>query len=157
LAAPDVRAPVVRGRWHFWASFVAARGRSHYSSTQNSETNNLMPYISKTPKPPYYAVIFTSINADTDHTEHTKMYKRMVEIAEGYEGYIGIEPARNPDGSGVAVIYWKDLETIEAFARHPEHLIAKKKGREIWYSHYLIRICKVERSYGRPEGSVSAS
>ena len=105
-----------------------------------SRTNDLMPYISKTPKPPYYAVIFTSINADTDHTEHTKMYKRMVEIAEGYEGYIGIEPARNPDGSGVAVIYWKDLETIEAFARHPEHLIAKKKGREIWYSHYLIRI-----------------
>jgi heme-degrading monooxygenase HmoA len=141
----------------FLGQFCCRATTLHYSSTQDPETINLMPYISKTPKPPYYAVIFTSINADTDHTEHTKMYKRMVEIAEGYEGYIGIEPARNPDGSGVAVIYWKDLETIEAFARHPEHLIAKKKGREIWYSHYLIRICKVERSYGRPDGSVSAS
>jgi heme-degrading monooxygenase HmoA len=110
----------------------------------------VMPYIAKTPKPPYYAVVFTSINADVDHTEHAEMYKRMVEIAEGYEGYIGIEPARNADGTGVAVIYWKDLETINAFARHPEHLVAKKKGREIWYSHYLIRICKVERDYGRP-------
>ena len=30
-----------------------------------------MPYITKTPKPPYYAVVFTSINADVDHTEHT--------------------------------------------------------------------------------------
>jgi hypothetical protein len=29
-----------------------------------------MPFISKTPKPPYYAVVFTSINADVDHTEH---------------------------------------------------------------------------------------
>jgi heme-degrading monooxygenase HmoA len=110
----------------------------------------VMPYIAKTPKPPYYAVVFTSINADVDHTEHAEMYKRMVEIAEGYEGYIGIEPARNADGTGVAVIYWKDLETIKAFARHPEHLVAKQKGREIWYSHYLIRICKVERDYGRP-------
>jgi heme-degrading monooxygenase HmoA len=120
-------------------------------SARNVKTGAAMSYIAKTPKPPYYAVVFTSINADVDHTEHTKMYQRMVEIAEGYEGYIGIEPARNPDGSGVAVIYWKDLATIQAFARHPEHVVAKKKGREIWYTHYLIRICKVERDYGRPE------
>ena len=122
-------------------------------SARNVKTGAAMPYIAKTPKPPYYAVVFTSINADVDHTEHTEMYKRMVEIAESYEGYIGIEPARNPDGSGVAVIYWKDLATIQAFARHPKHVVAKKKGREIWYTNYLIRICKVERDYGRPEES----
>lgn len=110
-----------------------------------------MPFISRTPQPPYYAVVFTSINADVDHAEHLEMYKRMVELAEGYEGYLGIEPARNTDGSGVAVIYWKDLETIKAFSQHPEHLVAKKKGREVWYSHYMIRICKVEREYGRSE------
>ena len=52
-----------------------------------------MSYITRTPKPPYYAVVFTSINADVDHTEHAEMYKRMVEIAESFEGYIGIEPA----------------------------------------------------------------
>jgi heme-degrading monooxygenase HmoA len=116
-----------------------------------------MPYIAKTPKPPYYAVVFTSINADVDHSEHTAMYKRMVEIAESFDGFLGIEPARNADGSGVAVIYWKDLATIQAFARHPEHMVAKNKGREIWYSHYLIRICKVERDYGRPERPESKS
>jgi heme-degrading monooxygenase HmoA len=110
-----------------------------------------MPFISKTPRPPYYAVIFTSINADVDHTEHTAMYKRMVEVAQRYEGYLGIEPARNPDGTGVAAVYWKDHDSIQAFARDPEHRIAKQKGREIWYSHYFIRICKVERDYGRPD------
>src|SRR3984893_18333617 len=124
-------------------------------SARNVKTDAVMSYIAKTPRPTYYAVVFTSINADVDHTEHTEIYKRMVEIAESYEGYIGIEPARNPAGSGVAVIYWKDLATIQAFARHPEHLVAKKKGREIWYTHYLIRICKVERDYGRPEASES--
>jgi heme-degrading monooxygenase HmoA len=110
-----------------------------------------MPYISKTPKPPYYAVVFTSINADVDHTEHGEMYKRMVEVAQKYDGYLGIEPARNPDGTGVAAVYWKDEKSILAFARDPEHMVAKKKGREIWYSHYYIRICKVEREYGRRE------
>lgn len=110
-----------------------------------------MPFISKTPKPPYYAVIFTSINADVDHAERTEMYHRMVELAATYDGFLGIEPARNTDGSGVAAIYWKDTDSIAAFSRDPEHLIAKKKGREIWYSHYMIRICKVERQYGRSD------
>jgi heme-degrading monooxygenase HmoA len=110
-----------------------------------------MPFISRTPKPPYYAVVFTSINADVDHTGHTEMYHRMVERAQSHAGFLGIEPARNIDGCGVAVVYWKDHESILEFARDPEHLIAKKKGREIWYSHYMIRICKVEREYGRPD------
>jgi hypothetical protein len=31
------------------------------------------------------------------------------------------------------------------------HIVAKRKGRETWYPHYMIRICKVERDYGRPD------
>ena len=108
-----------------------------------------MPYISKTPNPPYYAVVFTSINANVDHTEHVDMYARLVQRAATYEGYLGIEPARNSDGTGVAVVYFKDQESIGAWAKDPEHQIAKRKGREIWYSHYMIRICRVERDYGR--------
>ena len=111
-----------------------------------------MPYISKTPKPPYYAVVFTSINAKVDHTEHVEMYGRLVERAATHEGFLGIEGARNGDGTGVAAVYWKDLASIEAWAKDPEHQVAKRKGREIWYSHYMIRIGKVERAYGRPDG-----
>jgi len=110
-----------------------------------------MPFVVKTPKPPYYVVVFTSVNApDVDHTEHTQMSHRLAKIAESYPGYLGIEPARNADGSGVSAIYWKDLESIAAFRRDSEHLVAKKRGRESWYSHYMIRISKVERDYGRP-------
>jgi len=111
-----------------------------------------MPFVAKTPKPPYYVVVFTSLNAaDVDHTEHVATSERLVKIAETHAGYLGIEPARNGDGSGVSAIYWKDLESIAAFARDPEHIVAKRKGREIWYPHYMIRICKVERDYGRPD------
>ena len=110
-----------------------------------------MPYTSKTPKPPYYAVVFTSINAaELDHTEHIEMYGRPVKRAATYEGYLGIEGARNPDGTGVAAVYWKDLASIDAWAKDSEHMVAKRKGREICYSHYMIRICKVERAYGSP-------
>jgi heme-degrading monooxygenase HmoA len=110
-----------------------------------------MPYISKTPTPPYYTVVFTSINAAVDHTEHVEMFGRLVQRAAIYDGYLGIEAARNPDGTGVAAVYWKDLASIDAWAKDPEHQVAKRKGREIWYSHYMIRIGKVERAYGRPD------
>lgn len=110
-----------------------------------------MPYVAKTPKPPYFAVVFTSINAEVDHTEHVEMYARLVQLASTYDGYLGIEGARNSDGTSVAVVYWKDLDSIEAWAKDPEHQVAKRKGREIWYSHYMIRISKVERAYGRPD------
>jgi heme-degrading monooxygenase HmoA len=110
-----------------------------------------MPYISRTPNPPYYAVVFTSINAKVDHTEHVAMYGQLVKRAETYAGYLGIEPARNTDGTGVAVVYFRDLPSIDAWARDPDHQVAKRKGRELWYSHYMIRICKVERVYGRAD------
>ena len=54
----------------------------------------------------YYAVVFTSINAEVDHTEHTEMYGRLVQRAATYEGYLGIEGARNSDGTGVAAAGW---------------------------------------------------
>ena len=38
-----------------------------------------------------------------------------------------------------------------AWAKDPEHQIAKRKGREIWYSHWMIRICRVERTYGKAD------
>ena len=54
-------------------------------------------------------------------------------------------------GTGVTAAYWRDLESIHAWAKDPRHQAAKVKGREIWYSHWMIRICKVEREYGRPD------
>ena len=82
---------------------------------------------------------------------------RLVKHAQTFEGYLGIEGARNLDGTGVAAVYWKDLESIRAWANDPEHQVAKVKGREIWYSHYMIRICRVEREYGRPGEPSAAS
>ena len=86
-----------------------------------------------------------------DHAEHTALSARLVEHAKTFPGFLGIEGARNGDGTGVTAVYWKDLESIHAWANDPLHQIAKKKGRELWYSHYMIRICKVERVYGRAD------
>jgi len=104
-----------------------------------------MTTLSNTPKPPYYAVIFTSIRTAGDNG-YAAMANRMVELAAQQDGFLGIESAR--EDVGITVSYWSDLESIKAWKMNVEHLQAQKKGRENWYSNFRIRIAKVEREYG---------
>ena len=100
--------------------------------------------IAKTPEPPYYAVIFSSLR--TEEIEgYAEMADLLVELASKQEGFMGIESARNE--LGITVSYWKDLESIRKWKQHTDHIIAQKKGRTDWYKHYKTRIAKVERDY----------
>lgn len=101
--------------------------------------------IAKTPKPPYYAVIFTSERTDVKEG-YSETTDRMVELASQQPGYLGHESVR--EGLGVTVSYWESLEAIRNWKQQSEHLIAQQKGRNEWYSSYKTRICLVERDYG---------
>lgn len=100
--------------------------------------------IAETPKPPYYAVIFTSIRTEGDNG-YSEMADLMMALASKQEGFLGIESAR--EAVGLTVSYWKDLESIRKWKQHADHQIAQKKGRADWYRHYKVRISKVERDY----------
>ena len=101
--------------------------------------------IAHTPKPPYYAVIFTSTRTEGEQG-YADMSQRMVELAQQQPGYLGHESAR--DGIGITVSYWQSLEDIRNWKMNTEHLLAQQYGKEKWYSAYKVRICKVERDYG---------
>ncbi len=103
-----------------------------------------MTLISKTPQPPYYAVIFTSLRTEGDNG-YNKVANRMVELAEQQPGFLGAESAR--EYVGITVSYWSSLEDIKNWKANDEHLTAQKKGRSSWYSSFKIRIAKVERDY----------
>ena len=101
--------------------------------------------IAKTPKPPYYAVIFSTLRTTMDDGyEDTSL--KMEELAKKQAGYLGIESARNE--IGITVSYWKSVDAILNWKNNVEHTIAREKGRAIWYEKYQLRICKVERDYG---------
>lgn len=104
-----------------------------------------MSLISKTPKPPYYAVIFTSIRTDGDNG-YGETANRMIELAEQQSGFLGAESAR--EDVGITVSYWTDLDSIKNWKANAEHLDAQKIGRERWYDTFKVRISKVERDYG---------
>ncbi|MFZ9310080.1 MAG: antibiotic biosynthesis monooxygenase family protein [Arenimonas sp.] len=104
-----------------------------------------MSIIAATPKPPYYAVIFTSLRTEGDNG-YGDMAAAMVELAAQQPGYLGIESAR--EDLGITVSYWSDLESIKNWKANIEHQQAQKSGREKWYSSFKVRISKVERDYG---------
>lgn len=108
------------------------------------------PRFAQTPGPPYYAVIFPSARTPGDNG-YEEMANRMVELAKEQPGFLGIESARSGDGFGISVSYWDSLDAIAAWRCQAEHQAAQEFGRQIWYSHYELRIAKVERAYGMRE------
>jgi heme-degrading monooxygenase HmoA len=105
--------------------------------------------IARTPTPPYYAVIFTSLRTEGDNG-YASMADAMVELASSQPGFLGVESAR--EGLGITVSYWDSLESIAAWKKNAEHQIAQRQGREQWYESYKTRICRVERDYAFERG-----
>lgn len=105
-----------------------------------------MTQLANTPKPPYYAVIFSSTRTEGENG-YGETANRMVELAEQQPGFLGIESAR--EEVGITVSYWADLESIKNWKANTEHLEAQKNGRKLWYDTFKLRIAKVERDYGK--------
>ncbi len=100
--------------------------------------------IAKTPKPPYYAVIFTSYRTDIDGG-YVEMAEKMEQLAAQQEGFLGVESARNE--LGITVSYWSSLDAIKNWKHHLEHSKAREMGKSTWYKNFKVRICKIERDY----------
>lgn len=107
--------------------------------------------FASTPKPPYYAVIFSAQRTDGD-AGYGAMARRMDELAAQQPGYLGIESTRDADGFGITVSYWESEAAIAGWRRNAEHVAAREQGRTQWYAQYELRVAKVERAYGGPPG-----
>lgn len=103
---------------------------------------------------PYYAVIFSSRRAasgeDDGDDGYAAMAERMLALAARVDGFLGVESARDADGLGITVSYWRDEHAIARWKADAEHLTAQALGREKWYEHYELRVAKVERAYAKP-------
>lgn len=103
--------------------------------------------IAATPEPPYCAVIFSSQRTPGDGG-YGDMADRMLALAAAQPGFLGVESARDADGFGITVSYWRDEAAIAAWKAVGEHREAQRLGRERWYEAFAIRVCRVERTSG---------
>jgi heme-degrading monooxygenase HmoA len=80
--------------------------------------------------------------------------EEMVKLAKAQPGFLGLDGARNADGLGILVSYWRDEESIGAWREHAAHAATRAEGRNHpWYEAFTVRIAKVERAYAwtRPD------
>lgn len=111
-----------------------------------TSTENRPGSIAVTPEPPYYAVIFTSLQSDA-LDGYAETAEAMLALAAEQDGFLGIESARS--GLGITVSYWRDLQSIEQWKAHVDHRAAKQQGISQWYRHCCTRIAYVESCYSR--------
>lgn len=97
----------------------------------------------------YYAVIFTSKRTPAGEADYSRMAAAMEELARRQPGFLGIESARNADGTGITVSYWESEEAIANWKAQADHRIAQRHGKMDWYSTYSVRIARVEREYAK--------
>lgn len=102
--------------------------------------------IAETPRPPYTAVIFTSVRTDDDADGYADMAERMELMARDQPGFLGIESAR--ESIGITVSYWESPAAARAWKQVADHLMAQRLGRERWYRTYRVRVATVDREYG---------
>ena len=102
--------------------------------------------FARTPRPPYFAVIFTSQRAALDVDAYARAADRMLELARARPGFLGVESARDAGGFGLTVSYWTSEEAIAGWKRDLEHLAVQRAGRDRWYEHFELRVAKVERA-----------
>src|SRR4030042_6798811 len=106
---------------------------------------SMMPKFAKTPEPPYYAVIFSSMRRDNGYTQ---VAERMVELASQQPGFLGVESVRGTDGFGITVSYWASAEAMAAWKANVEHLAAQEIGKQKWYAHICQAINLTNHSSG---------
>lgn len=96
------------------------------------------------PELPYYAVIFTSTRTDVSEG-YLETNDLLMSKAVDYAGFLGQDAVR--EEIGIAVPYWKTMADIHAWKNDMDHLVAKSKGKSMWYSQFRVRIAKVEMDY----------
>ncbi len=113
--------------------------------------------IASTPRPPYVAVVFTSVRTPGDHG-YAATSAAMDRLAAQQPGFLGVESVHGPVADpgtagdvGITVSYWATREDAAAWKQVAAHLVAQRRGRETWYADYRVRVAVVERDYGPGE------
>jgi heme-degrading monooxygenase HmoA len=83
--------------------------------------------------------------------EYMPMAKRMSELAETMPGYIAHKTFVAEDGERLTLVEFQSEEGLREWAIHPEHMEAKKLGRQRYFAAYRVQTCNVIRdSISRP-------
>lgn len=94
--------------------------------------------------------VFRSRLREEARAEYFDLAGHLARLAEGMPGFRSRKTFVAEDGERLILVEFEDEATQRAWSLHPEHVAAKKKGRESFYSDYTLQICQVLRESRHP-------
>ena len=95
-------------------------------------------------------VVFRSRLRPNLGEDYVACTKRMWKIVESLPGFISAKGYTADDGEKVSIHEWESAEHFRAWEEHPEHVVAKERGRRDFYEDYSCYICDQPREYRFP-------
>jgi heme-degrading monooxygenase HmoA len=89
--------------------------------------------------------------------EYGPMAKEMSELARTIPGYVAHKGFVAEDGERVTIVEFESEEALHEWGRHPDHVRAKRRGVESFFSGYSVQICSVLRNRSRGAGPETAA
>lgn len=87
--------------------------------------------------------VFRSRLKPEAQAEYGEWAARMAALARAMPGYVSHKAFVAEDGERVTIVEFESEETLRAWSMHPDHVAAKQKGREAFYSEYSLQTCEV--------------
>ena len=75
----------------------------------------------------------------------------MGELALTVPGYVSHKGYVAQDGEKVTIVEFETEEGMRTWATFPEHVEAKKKGRQTFFTEYQVQVCAVQRQSTFPK------
>jgi heme-degrading monooxygenase HmoA len=77
--------------------------------------------------------------------EYQRWSARMSVLVAEIPGYGSHKGFVASDGERVTIVEFASEAGLRAWATHPEHVEAKRKGRDTFFSDYRVQVCEVLR------------
>jgi heme-degrading monooxygenase HmoA len=93
-------------------------------------------------------LLFRSRFSDKVDDEYDRTERYLMEKVQKHAGsdLVQIKSYVSDDGERLALIWWRNPETLAWWRSDPEHRAAQRLGRELWYSFYELTVTEVIRT-----------
>jgi heme-degrading monooxygenase HmoA len=103
-------------------------------------------------------ILFRSRLTDEAGEDYEEMEERLMERVRATpgSGFVQLKSYQAADGERLAVVWWKDAESLERWRTDLEHQAAQRLGKERWFSFYDLQVAQVLRSSATEPGTLQS-
>lgn len=93
-------------------------------------------------------ILFRSRFSDKVDEEYDITEERLASRVREMVGsdLVQVKSYRSEDGERLAVVWWRNQDTLDKWRADPQHREAQQLGREMWYSCYELSVAEVIRT-----------